>query len=38
MALDLTAQAIRHLGIAAPAGEAGAALRALTDQLLNRNL
>ena len=38
MALDLTAQAIRHLETAAPAGEAGAALRELTDQLLNRNL
>jgi len=34
---ELTAEAIQHGEAAAPAGEAGAALRELTDQLLNRN-
>jgi geranylgeranyl diphosphate synthase type I len=33
---DLTAEAVRHLEAAAPTGEAGAALREMTDQLLNR--
>ena len=37
-ALDLTAEAIRHLEAASPAGEAGVALRELTDQLLKRNM
>jgi geranylgeranyl diphosphate synthase, type I len=36
-ARDLTAEAIRNLEAAAPAGEAGAALRELTGQLLKRN-
>ncbi len=37
MAFDLTKEANHYLTAAAPAGEAGAALRELTDQLLDRN-
>ncbi len=36
LAYDLTARASQHLDEAAPSGEAGHALRELTDQLLNR--
>jgi len=37
-ASELTAAAHRHLAAAAPAGEAGAALGELTDQLLHRKV